>query len=390
VLGNLPPVLRVLAFIFFPLWTAFIIFFVAVIKPPAIVLGIFSLFFFIHLPAIIVTLVLPAWVLGQLLQRFGFLDLKISLRAMVATKGRGASMLLALVIGIFTLSAITMMVDSILNLFDSLLIDQIGGNVLIFPAGGEENLTQVESILENHQGVKSYSVIRNYEVNFLSLTDVSENQVLKWDDIEERILSKEREIVVGDESSTMDMLEFSFNSIDARRLDANLPDVDLYKGRQLDPQQDTGPDADGYWPIVISATQDTIDAGFDVGDLITFSIEGRRTDTITFLIVGMLDKRSGAVSGISSDNYTPIAAFGEREPSEVFGVADVEENQIRSVRRELAEIPGVFVLETRLVNELITSIIDQFTSFPILVAGLALFTGGIVIANAVALSTMER
>ena len=34
--------------------------------------------------------------------------------------------------------------------------------------------------------------------------------------------------------------------------------------------------------------------------------------------------------------------------------------------------------------------IEQFTSFPILVAGLALVVGGIVIANSVALSTLER
>ena len=60
------------------------------------------------------------------------------------------------------------------------------------------------------------------------------------------------------------------------------------------------------------------------------------------------------------------------------------------MRHELAQIPGVFVLETRLLNEIITTVINQFTSFPILVAALALFTGGIVIANSVALSTLER
>jgi putative ABC transport system permease protein len=35
-------------------------------------------------------------------------------------------------------------------------------------------------------------------------------------------------------------------------------------------------------------------------------------------------------------------------------------------------------------------LLDQLSSFPILVAGLALFTSGIVIANSVALSTLER
>ena len=60
------------------------------------------------------------------------------------------------------------------------------------------------------------------------------------------------------------------------------------------------------------------------------------------------------------------------------------------MRRDLIQVPGVFVLETRFINDLLNRIIDQFTSFPILVAALALVTGGVVIANAVALSTMER
>ena len=50
----------------------------------------------------------------------------------------------------------------------------------------------------------------------------------------------------------------------------------------------------------------------------------------------------------------------------------------------------MFVLETRLINDLVNRVIGQFTSFPILVAALALVTGGIVIANSVALSTLER
>ena len=43
-----------------------------------------------------------------------------------------------------------------------------------------------------------------------------------------------------------------------------------------------------------------------------------------------------------------------------------------------------------MLNDLINRVIDQFTSFPILVAALALVVGGIVIANSVALSTLER
>ena len=74
----------------------------------------------------------------------------------------------------------------------------------------------------------------------------------------------------------------------------------------------------------------------------------------------------------------------------VSAIVDIDEAQIGALRRSMSEMVGVFVLEVRFLNDLINRIIDQFTSFPILVATLALFTGGVVIANSVALSTLER
>ncbi|NTU65779.1 MAG: hypothetical protein HGB05_20840, partial [Chloroflexi bacterium] len=70
-----------------------------------------------------VVIVLPVWLLGRLIQRVAFVDLKIAMRGMLATKGRGASTLVALVIGIFTLSVITMLVDSITNALEQVRPD---------------------------------------------------------------------------------------------------------------------------------------------------------------------------------------------------------------------------------------------------------------------------
>ncbi|MBP8973663.1 MAG: FtsX-like permease family protein, partial [Anaerolineae bacterium] len=64
--------------------------------------------------------------------------------------------------------------------------------------------------------------------------------------------------------------------------------------------------------------------------------------------------------------------------------------QVRALRQSMNEIPLAFVMETKLLNDLLNRILDQFTSFPILVAALALVVGGIVIANSVALATLER
>ncbi|HLA42160.1 MAG TPA: FtsX-like permease family protein, partial [Aggregatilineales bacterium] len=391
ILGNLPGFLRVLSFIFFPAWTAFLVIMVAVVKLSGLALGLFlGLLFFIHIPAIIVTMVLPAWFIGQLLQRYGFLDLKIALRAMVSTKGRGAATLLALVIGIFALSLITMLVDTIINQFNELLEESTGGNVIVFPAGGEDIIAQVEVVLADHPGVSSFGVSRTFDATFVSLVDVSEEETLDFNDLRARIFANDTDETFEEPQDLVNNLQFSLEGIDARELDSNLPDVKFYEGRQLDPVLDASPDADGYWAIVLPATTASVTADIEVGDLITFSFGEDPEDTQTFRIAGMEDHVGGEVVTFGPPNYTPVAAVGEREPNQVVAIAEVDEEQIADLRHELAQIPGVFVLETRLLNEIITTVINQFTSFPILVAALALFTGGIVIANSVALSTLER
>jgi putative ABC transport system permease protein len=171
---------------------------------------------------------------------------------------------------------------------------------------------------------------------------------------------------------------------------SNLPDFQFYDGRQLDPVADIQPDAEGIYPMVISAYESTIRAGIEVGDLITFAVNDDRNDTVTFRIVGMIDKRSSNVGAFGASSYTVYEAAGSRTPTQEVVIAQVDEEKIRDVRRNLIDIPAVFVLETRLINEIFNSIIRQFTSFPILVAALSLVVGGIVIANSVALSTMER
>jgi putative ABC transport system permease protein len=125
-----------------------------------------------------------------------------------------------------------------------------------------------------------------------------------------------------------------------------------------------------------------------VGDVITLRFGPGSDTTRTFEVVGVVDQ--AGISAGDSHIYAPVAAFQPYKPSEVIAVLDVRESEMRPVRRALAEVPGVFMIETRFVNDLVNRIVDQFTSFPILVAALSLFVGGFVIANSVALSTMER
>ncbi len=350
----------------------------------------------------VIILMLPFWVLWRIIQfvseKLGYADFRLALRSMFSTRGRNASTLLALVIGVFTLSLITLLANAISKRFEEMLIDETGGNVIIFAAGSDQTLNEVRDRLATQEGMKSYAVVGTHNVEFVGLYDASENQTLDFKTLAGR-LSKDDYA----EGSPEDILRWDMSDVDARELTGNLPDVKFYQGRQLN-AGDEGPwdpEQGKYPPIVMSASQATIDADIKVGDRITFRFGGENSGVfgnnnlnakeITFEIVGLVDRRGGQVSiGTNSKNYAPSTAFEGIQPDRVGAIVDIKESEIRDLRRSMNEVPGVFVMETRLINDLLNRIIDQFTAFPILVAGLALFTGGVVIANSVALATLER
>jgi putative ABC transport system permease protein len=331
---------------------------------------IFPLFW--PLIPLLLVIVIPIWLLGRVIQRFAFVDLKIAMRGMLSTKGRGASTLVALVIGIFTLSVITMLVHSITNAFEQLLEDMTGGNVIVFTAAAsDEMVTNLRTTLEaQSEHMRSYSIVTSYETNLTGYYDAS----------------------AGRDISTGGPMRDFLTPVSGRDISANLPNVKFAEGRNLDPRTDNAPNAAGHWPAVVQQyNEDTGGAQkpeFGVGDVITLRFGTGSDATRTFEVVGVIEE--AGLSAGDSHFYASAAAFQPYKPSEVIAVLDVRESELRPVRRALAEVPGVFMIETRFVNDLVNRIVNQFTSFPILVAALSLFVGGFVIANSVALSTMER
>ncbi len=349
---------------------------------------------FIMVGVLYVVLWVIIWLVGRFFPAWRLVDLRIALRSMLATKGRNASTLLALVIGVYTLSMITMLASAITSRFEQLMVDEVGGNVIIFAAGTNNTLDRVTSQLNELEGVNNFTTLATYEVELEYLYDVSADERVTLDELQQRVES----IEFGN-----NQLEWTLSSVDGRGLDSNLPEVSFYDGRQLTPQ-DTGPwnpEEGDYPPLVISAYQSTIEAGIAVGDRLTYRIteasplgfgEGE-THTVTFEIVGMVDRRQNQIQvNFGSPNYAPRQMFTDLglQPNTVSAIVDVDEDQVATLRRTMNEMQGVFVLETKMLNDLVTQVIDQFTSFPILVAALALVVGGIVIANSVALATLER
>jgi putative ABC transport system permease protein len=333
---------------------------------------LFVLPLFWPLIPLVVVIVIPVWLLGRLIQRVAFVDLKIAMRGMLATKGRGASTLLALVIGIFTLSVITMLVGSLTRAFEQLLEQTSGGNAIVFTVTGSNQMidTLRTTLAAQSDNMRSYSIVAAYNTNLVSYYDAS----------------------AGREVPVRAALRDFLNPISGRDLSSNLPGVRFQQGRNLDPATDSQPNAAGHWPVVVQQYDGDATGGqrpeFGVGDVITLRPQAAGGETLSFEVIGVIEQ--AGLSAGDSRLYAPLAAFGAYQPNEVMAVLDVRESGWRPVRRALAEVPGVFMIETRFLNDLVNRIVDQFTSFPILVAALSLFVGGFVIANSVALSTMER
>lgn len=347
------------------------------------------------------------WVIGRFFPSLGIVDLKLSLRQMLAGRSRAAVTLLALVIGVFSLSLITLMAESINNLLRFALTEASGGNVAIF-ASSPNQINQIETILNGVDGVESYAVSRAYT---LTLTGMREGEtVLSPDDIRARLNANRDEIfpfggprvqetTVGEDGEVtvtelpeergpdlFQLFSSQLGGVDARDLD-QLPQRNFTAGRQLNAN-----DA-GQPVMVVTENAFTKAAGLNVGDVLLFRLGeagAPNAETFEFEVVG-LTQESLTGGGFDGQNYAPVDAFPEGSaPNRVTVMVNVVEEQLPALRRELAAVRGAFVLETAVITKLVEALLGTFIAFPTMVALLGLVVGGVVIANSVALTTMER
>lgn len=327
------------------------------------------------------------WLMGRLMPSFGIVELKISLRQMLAARARAAVTMLALVIGVFCLSLITLVSEATTNLLEYSLGEATGGNVAITVLGSD-NLARVEQSVANQPGLNSYLVLQGYSVEIVGVEEGEAR--LSIDDISRRMQGESADAVMGPGGKQLDMkalLRSSLGRIDVRDV-ANASQQKMDAGRALST-------ADEGRPVIVLQRDRLFDyAGIDVGDRLVFqfvSANGKpEGEEFSLEIVG-LEPEPFIKGGFASSAYSLRSAFpDERSPTSITVIVDIEAEQVANLRKDLLDVPGTVVLEIAAFTRLITSMLDTFTAFPLIVATLGLVVGGIVIANSVALSTMER
>lgn len=301
------------------------------------------------------------WLVGKV-PSFGSINLKLSLRGLSRQKGRGASTLLALVIGVFAMGSIVILSGSMKQLVDEFAEDAVGGNILLMVPDGDPEITERASqAISSLQGVTN--VVEDYEYT-AQLVAVNGEPKSGWG--------------------------FTMR---ARRGTATEGNVALADGRHLVPEDVGSPVA------VVGGWGAPERLGLRVGDELTFSVGGEWVydefmggQEVTLELVGITLDEPPAQGAFEGGIMVPIGALDPTiTPNYAFFIMTAPESAAPGITAQLTkDVPGAIAMETETVAGVFKAIIDRIAIFPTILSGLALFAGAVIIANSVALATMER
>ncbi len=351
-------------------------------------------------------LLLTIWLIGRFLPSFGLVDLKIALREMLVTRGRAAVTLLALVVGVFSLSLITLLADTVTQSIGQLLEQE--DNVFI-QVPNRTALARVETELNALAGDVQYRVNFAYRLDFVEVVR-ADGSTLTLDEIQARLIATDpflafRATPAPGEEVSLDR-QRQLRAQELRRRNefvqvigglgaltpeqlAAQPQVPFLSGRQLTPDDARG--------LVLTESSLITDAGLQVGDTIVYRYSvggflglGARTNELRYTIVGVRPQPTDFALGQATNYVLQSSIPEDLAPNSISIAASIPPDQIAPLRRAIADVPQTFLIETEVFVRLFEALLGQFTAFPLLVALLGLVVGGVVIANSVALSTLER
>ena len=311
------------------------------------------------LAVLMVGLLAVVWVIGKT-PSFGSINLKMSLRGLSRQKGRAASTLLALVVGIFAMSSIVILGDSMKQLIDKFLEEEAGGNVYVFvPDADPEIGDRVAQEISSLEGVTEYVEVREFKADLVSVNDrpVSQDQL-------------------------QELLDWRDMMLISRGAAPSPGTLALAEGRHL------GPEDAGKPVVVVGPAQPWL----HVGDQLTLNISGQE---VTLEIVGITLDSIPLEEGFFTEGGNFVAPLGALDPAiapdSVGFPLTVPESESSAIAAQLnRNVPGAIAIETETVASVFKEILDRVAVFPLMLSGLALFAGAVIIANSVALATMER
>ncbi len=326
------------------------------------------------------------WLIGRFFPSLGIVDLKLSLRQMLAGRTRAATTLLALVVGVFALSLITLMTASLNNMLSSVFSAAAGGNVMV-AVMSRDAIPNVTNALDGTPGVSSYQVLQSFTGRLVSVEEPG-GAVVTREQLKTRIeqnAAKNTALIDFSGENAGDLGLSMLGELSSH--DLSLPAVTaIRQGRDLNP-------SDAGKPVMTFTNSIPVQqAELQTGDRLTYAFgDGTDAPTVTFELVGIAEQPAVESLADGSGVQFPLDALPPGiQPDSIQVLVKIDDASVPALRRSLGSVPGTFVLETAVFSRLVSSLMATFTAFPTMIALLGLVVGGVVIANSVALTTMER
>lgn len=327
------------------------------------------------------------WIVGKL-PAFGSVDLRLALRNLSTHRLRTATTLLALSAGMFALSSITFVGEGTRQLLNVQLSSSFGGNVLAFPltltgderlsALTERNLTRA---LENVPGVEATTIISPIQPELVAIDGTPIDTVVPsfgpFGDDED-----EENDIDFDTADDFTLATVTWNSAFVWESDqANVYDLlfDMQAGRNLTPE-------DNGQRVLLGPAESAALLGIEVGSTVTYRLNDEDYD---FEVVGL---KFDNPAGFGSNVTIPPNAFDNIQPLFQIYSFQVAPESVSQAVVELSsvQVPRTLAIDAGFVDSLVGRFIDQFTALPTIVGLLSLFAAAVIMANTVALSTLER
>ena len=306
--------------------------------------------------AVFLLLIAVLWLIIFLIGRLpslGMVTWRLALRNLSTNRLRTAITLLALSAGMFALSSITFVGEGTRELLNLQLSRTFGGNVLVFPFPGlPGNLVKnaIDGALED-VGIEYSTMIKSYETEAVSLNgaaikDGNPLEVTVWD-------SDNPDIYAG-QSATL-------------------------AGRMLSP-------ADRSQPLIVLPFDFADPLGIDIGDTIVLE----SANEIDLQVVGLLSEAEGLAFGASTALIPPEVLPASTASDLTLYTYQVPEAELNRALAQLSGVIFALAIDVQFIDGLIGRLIDQFAAIPTIVGLLSLFAAAVIMANTVALSTLER
>ena len=256
----------------------------------------------------------------------------------------------------FALSSIAFVGEGTRELLNLQLSRTFGGNVLVFPFPGLPQFLISGAIDE-------------------ALADIDISARTTIDSYESALLSHNGASIEGEAE---DELEFTVWQSDKADIYSGQPALESGRMLTLD---------DAGQPLIVLPSETAQAMQIAIGDRIRLAM----ADELDLEVIGIVSSAEGSAtfggpSGLIPPDVLPASASSDF----TLYSFQVPEEQLNRALAELSSVTFALAVDVQFIDGLIGRLIDQFAAIPTIVGILSLFAAAVIMANTVALSTLER